>query len=103
MDIGTKIKEMRKDKKLTQQQLADMISVTRSSLQKYENGETAITIELLENIAAALNVDIISFFTDDVDDILILLKKRFNLKDNSKGQLEYDFRLFIDFLRYKYR
>ena len=103
MNVGTKIKEMRKDKKLTQQQLADMISMTRSSLQKYENGETAITIDLLESIAAALNVDIVSFFTDDVDDILILLKKRFSLKDSPKGQLEYDFKLFIDFLRYKYK
>lgn len=103
MNIGLKIKELRQTKGMTQEELARSISKSRSALQKYENGEIALTIDVLEDIAKALDIHMVNFFTDDMDDILLLVIDRFNLKDNKRGQIEYDFKLFMDILKAKYQ
>lgn len=103
MDIGLKIKELRLSKGISQDELAHTICKSRSSLQKYENGEVAITIDILEDIAGALGIQMVEFFTDDVDDILNLVVKRFGLKDVPMNQLEYDFKLMMDLLKLKYK
>lgn len=103
MDIGLRIKDIRLGKGISQEELANAICKSRSSLQKYENGEVSITIDTLEDIANALEVDIVEFFTDDVDDILNLVVKRFGLKDVPMHQLEYDFKLMMDLIKLKYK
>lgn len=102
MDIGLKIKEIRQSKGMSQDELANAISKSRSSLQKYENGETSITIDLLEDIANALGINIVQFFSNDVDDILNLVVERYGLKDIPMHQLEYDFKLLMQVLKVKY-
>ncbi|MHC1749486.1 MAG: helix-turn-helix domain-containing protein [Cellulosilyticaceae bacterium] len=102
MDIGMKIKEIRKDNGLTQQQLATLLSMTKSSLQKYENGQTTVTVDLLERISTALDIDIISFFSNDTASVLCSIKKFLNIRNDTNGQLEYDFNLFMQFLKFKY-
>lgn len=103
IDIGSKIKNFRENKNLSQQDLATMIHKTKSSVQKYESGSTSITIDLLYDISTALEIPIIQFFTDDADDILSLIKERFNLVDNNRGQIEYDFEILMEVLKVKYR
>ncbi|MBE6064702.1 helix-turn-helix domain-containing protein [Clostridium cochlearium] len=56
MNIGEKIKEIRKSNKLTQAQLAKQINKSERMLQKYENGEVTPSFEIIEVIAAALGV-----------------------------------------------
>ena len=56
IDLGLKIKELRKSKKMTQQQLADLIYKTESSIRKYEKGSVEIPESVLWQIANALNV-----------------------------------------------
>ena len=56
--VGQRIRECRKEQRLTLQQLADAIHKSRASVSKYENGEISIDIETLQDISAALNVDI---------------------------------------------
>ena len=53
--IGTSIKTHRKAEKLTQQQLAQKIGRTESSIRKYEGGLTQIPLDVIEAIAEALN------------------------------------------------
>lgn len=62
--IRTNIKKYRKEKKLTQQDLADMTDISREYICDVENESRNkhITISLLGRIAEALNVDIESFF-----------------------------------------
>ena len=56
--IGNNIKKWRKLKKLTQQELGEKIDKTLSSIQKYEKGNVMIPIDVLSNIAKALNIGI---------------------------------------------
>lgn len=57
--IGYKIKETRKSKGLTQNELGELIGKTESSVQKYENGITEVPLSVLEKIADALDVSIL--------------------------------------------
>lgn len=62
--IRTNIKRYRKERKLTQQDLADMTDISREYICDVENESRNkhITISLLGRIAEALNVDIEAFF-----------------------------------------
>jgi len=57
LEIGKEIKQYRKKAKMTQQQLADSIGKTESSIRKYEKGLVSIPLETLQKIATALGVD----------------------------------------------
>lgn len=56
--VGKKIKKWRKLKDITQEQLGAKINKTLSSVQKYEKGNVTIPIDVLNNIAIALNIGI---------------------------------------------
>lgn len=58
MPTGTKIKEIRKQKGLTQKQLGDLCGIADSNIRKYENGKQNPKIETLQKIADALGCDI---------------------------------------------
>lgn len=57
--MENKIKEVRKQKNMTQEQLASAIGVTRSVISKYESGSIPLTIEQYWEIADALGVKLI--------------------------------------------
>ena len=57
MDIGQKIKNARVAKKMTQQELGDVVGVQKSAIAKYENGRVVnIKRSTLQKIASALNI-----------------------------------------------
>lgn len=56
--VGSRIRMYRKSKGLTLQALAERIHKSRSCLSKYENGEIALDIETLSEIADVLQVNI---------------------------------------------
>lgn len=57
MDIGMKIKEARKRKGLTQEELGKIIGVQKSAIAKYESGRVVnIKRSTLQKIASALNI-----------------------------------------------
>lgn len=56
--FSTKLKKARKDKGLTQEQLASLISVERSSVGKYESANVIPSPEVLKRIADALDVSV---------------------------------------------
>ena len=57
--IGAKIRIKRESLGMTQQELADMVNVTRNTISRYENGETEIGVITLNNIADALSVTVL--------------------------------------------
>lgn len=54
--MDNRLKELRKAKKLTQEQLADMVGVSQSLIALIEKGKRDIDFTLAEQLAKALNV-----------------------------------------------
>lgn len=48
------MKRLRKDNRLTQQELADLVKVTRDTVANWENGRTKVTPVLFDGVRAAL-------------------------------------------------
>ena len=65
MILGKKIKEARLRSKLTQQQLGDVINVTKTSVCCYEKGLRTPNVETLEAIAKALDIPVASLFSSN--------------------------------------
>lgn len=57
--IGARIRIKRESLGMTQQELADMVNVTRNTISRYENGETEIGVIMLKNIADAFSVTVL--------------------------------------------
>lgn len=55
--IGNILKSLRIKEGLTQEELADNLNVSRSSIGMYENGERVPSVEILEMFADFFNVD----------------------------------------------
>lgn len=65
MSIGEKIKKYRKEKGLTQRELADKLNIATNSLSRYEIGERRPPIDMIEKIAEILNVTPIQLMYDE--------------------------------------
>lgn len=62
MDIAEQIKRIRKEKGLSQQDVADRLSMNRVQYNRIETGKSDPTMNILQRIATVLEVDIIAFF-----------------------------------------
>jgi len=58
------IKQLRKDRKIQQQELADLVKINRSYLSAIENGNMLPTIDVLLEIARALNCKYTDLYED---------------------------------------
>lgn len=56
IEIGKKIKELRKQKQLTQEQLAKRLWLTKAIISAYENGLRFPSLEVLMQLAYTFNV-----------------------------------------------
>lgn len=68
MEIGNVISTKRKERGLSQEQLAQEINVTRQTISKWELNETLPDIESLRKLAVFLEFSIDSALDIDVDD-----------------------------------
>ena len=57
MDIGERIKEVRKYRRMTQQELADGVGVKKAIISLYESNQRKPSFEALEAICDTLNID----------------------------------------------
>ena len=64
-ELGKKIKRMRVNLGLTQEQLAEMINVSQRTLSGIEIGENFMTAETLDKIVLALNTTTEELFATD--------------------------------------
>lgn len=55
--IGSKVKAMRQLRKLTQEELGDLIGATRQYVCRIEKGEINLTLDYVDKLAKALDVD----------------------------------------------
>jgi transcriptional regulator with XRE-family HTH domain len=65
MNIGENIRRIRVEKDKKQQEIYDAIGVNQSTYSKIENNKYKMDIEILKNIANALEVDITKLIGED--------------------------------------
>jgi transcriptional regulator with XRE-family HTH domain len=61
-EIGERIKKRRKELKISQEELAEILGVTYQQVQRYENGRNRLNVENIQMIADALSVSVSYFF-----------------------------------------
>lgn len=70
-EIGARLREFRKRKGLTQDQLAGKMAVTAQQINQYENGTSRLNTDKLQAASLALSVPIAAFFNGgDVENAL---------------------------------
>jgi transcriptional regulator with XRE-family HTH domain len=62
--VGRKIRKLRKERKLTQTELASRIGVQQSDLSRMEKGEYRVSLDTLFRILAEFKLSIGEFFDD---------------------------------------
>ena len=62
--VGPKVRQLRKERKLTQAALASRIGIQQSDLSRMEKGEYRVSLDTLFKILAEFNVGIGEFFDD---------------------------------------
>ena len=105
MDIkkafGEKVKRLRHKRKLTQEQLAEIIEMSPKNLSKIEVGASFVSSETLEKLLVALNVTAEELFANDyiktpnelINDIYCKIER---IKKNQK-KLEITYKM-LDFI-----
>lgn len=85
-ELGEKIKRMRKKRKLTQEQLAEMIDITPRNLSGIEVGANFVKAETLEKLLSALNITTEELFANDnLKEASVLTDEIINCVQNIKG------------------
>lgn len=98
MTVGAKIKTLRKSRKMTQQEFADKIGVSRSTLSCYEIDQRAPSLKTLQHIAVTFGVGLdyfgISAAKNEAFELLARAKQVFeneNVSTETKEQLYTEF------------
>lgn len=86
MDLGAKIKQMRNQKGLTQEELADRCELTKGYISQLENNLNSPSIATLTDILVALGSNLSEFFREDAEEKVVFSKDEFIEKD-SEGVL----------------
>ena len=75
--LGKRIKEIRKYKGLTQEQLSEMIDIETSSLSGIESGRFFPSLHVLDKMSSVLEIELVEFFKftnvdipDNIDDVV---------------------------------
>ena len=71
MNLGNNILKLRKEKHLSQEQLAEKINVTRQTISNWELGETSPNPTQLKQLSKVLNVSIDDLLDNDIKEIIV--------------------------------
>ena len=91
VQITNRLKDIRKEKNITLQELADAAGVTKGMLSQVENNRSIPSLTVFLNIVKSLNVDINDFFTNfnTNQESKVIFKKKVQYqsfeKENSTG------------------
>ena len=99
--FGSRVKELRKAKKITQEKLAELIGVEQQQICRIEKGGCFTTMETLEKMAEALDVPVDELFNfahhNETDALLAELNMI--LKKASASQIKLIYRIVNDILK----
>ena len=83
MDIGKKLKELRIQKDLTQEDLADRTELSKGFISQLENNNTSPSISTLTDILQSLGTDLADFFSEPPEEQVVFRKSYFFLKEHT--------------------
>ena len=75
MDFAERLKQLRMEKELSQQQLAEMVYVDRSSVARWESGARMPDAIMISRISKCLDVDVAELLdeTDENENLVVIL------------------------------
>ena len=96
-----RLKELRQAKKLTQQELADYMQITRRGYQKWENGESSIKPEKAKELANffGVSIGVLLGYRDESDSLGFRLWSLRNQKGIELEKVASDLKLSVDELK----
>lgn len=82
MQIGNKIKRLRQENGLTQEELADRCELTKGYISQLERELTSPSISTLQDILECLGANLQSFFSEEVDEQVVFHESDFFVKES---------------------
>ena len=82
MNIGSKIKELRMENGLTQEELADRCELTKGFISQVEREMTSPSIATLYDILEALGTSLGDFFAEEDDEKIVFINEDIFIKDD---------------------
>lgn len=92
-EIGNKIKAIREEKKLTQNEVIEKlagrnVNISRETLSKIENGSRSISAVELNALCNIFNIDINVFLNENETDDLVTFYRKKNFDKNTVEEIE---------------
>ncbi|MBO4262849.1 MAG: helix-turn-helix transcriptional regulator [Clostridia bacterium] len=89
MELGNKIKRLRLQCDLTQEELADRCELTKGYISQLENDLTSPSITTLVDILYALGTNLKEFFSDEEEERIVFKEKDFIEKDTGAYKINW--------------
>ena len=86
MELGAKLKEMRLQKNLTQEELADRCELTKGYISQLENDLTSPSIATLVDLLNALGSNLSEFFHEESEEKIVFTEDEY-IEKRSEGML----------------
>jgi len=99
--IGDKIKALREDRKMRQEDVANSVNITKSTYIKYEKGTQSPQLEVVERIAKLYGVSVCELVGGDKPSLDEQLTSRMELINNLDQEEKRSIMLIIDGLIYR--
>jgi len=93
--VGRKIRQLRRQRKLTQVELAQKIGIHQSDLSRMEQGEYKVGLDTLLKILQTFDISIGEFFEDD-NRVQVVFDKLRSLSSDAQREVE-------NFIEFKHR
>ncbi|MFA5467260.1 MAG: cupin domain-containing protein [Candidatus Izemoplasmatales bacterium] len=84
-DFGNKIRELRLENGLTQEELADRSELTKGFISQLERGHANPSIATLQDILEALGTNLAEFFTNDEEEVVVFTESEFFEKTDEQN------------------
>lgn len=97
--IASKLRVLRKTKKLTQQNVADSVGIKRATISNYEIGRRSPSLSDLKRLAEFYGVGLDFFGVAKTDDLLDLLSRAREVFENEKVPKEKKDELYKELMR----
>ena len=89
MELGTKLRDMRQQKNLTQEELADRCELTKGYISQLENDLTSPSITTLVDLLNALGSNLSEFFRDETEEKIVFSESEYIEKQSDGMTLEW--------------
>ena len=89
MELGTKLRDMRQQKNLTQEELADRCELTKGYISQLENDLTSPSITTLVDLLNELGSNLSEFFRDETEEKIVFSESEYIEKQSDGMTLEW--------------